>query len=87
MQDQAGFDAELAASWGPACSTQRGLTSCLLVTELRPKIGVPSSYDLFLSQQWGEATRAHHCSKGGIEPSAFPGGAYDQDGALQNGER
>ena len=26
-------------------------------------------------------------SKGGIEPSPFPRGAYDQDEALQNGER
>ncbi|CAN0554927.1 unnamed protein product [Rangifer tarandus platyrhynchus] len=86
-QDQAGFDAELAApDMGTSMQHQRGSTSCLLVTELRPEMGVPSSYVLFLSHQWGETTRAHRCSKGGIEPSPFPRGAYDQDGALQNGE-
>ena len=72
---------------GPACSARRGSTSCLLVTELQLKMGVLSSCVLILSHQWGETTLAYCCSKGGIEPSPFPRGAYDQDEALQNGER
>lgn len=53
------------------------------MTELRLKMGVLSSCVLILSRQWGETTLAYSRSKGSREPSPFPRGARDQDGAQQ----